>query len=61
MNMSSRVKIKPLVVNLWKQGTCFVCGNPCEPEAYAHYECCLAYDDLKTKRTREYELSTKNS
>lgn len=34
-------------------GKCFICGNICSPEHYAHDYCCIAYDDEKKKRIKE--------
>lgn len=33
-------------------GTCFVCQEKCDKEAYAHYECSLAYSG-KNSENRE--------
>jgi hypothetical protein len=43
-------RIKPLDIEIYKKGECFICGKSCD--SYAHYECCIAYSrhaDLKQK------------
>lgn len=41
--------LNPLIL-----GICFICKNPCNPQAYAHQECCLSASAIK-------ELSIANS
>lgn len=33
--------------NQLKQGTCFVCLEPCKPEGYAHFECAVSMSMAK--------------
>lgn len=42
-------KIKPLDIEIYKQGTCFICNLPCDTKGYAHFSCCIAYSDHKSK------------
>ena len=49
--------IKP-ILQQFKDGFCFICGESCK--SYAHYDCCIAYDDEKEKRIREFYESTGN-
>ena len=37
----------------FKDGVCFLCGNPCEPGHYLHYDCSRAYNDEFEKRIKE--------
>ena len=38
------------------EGKCFICGKPCDPESYCHFECALAYANEKEKRIREAQI-----
>jgi len=42
-----------LNIKMYKEGICFICNKPCDPEGYVHYECCIAYSDYKEKRIKE--------
>lgn len=49
--------VKPPVFN---QGTCFICKNECNPEAYCHFECALSYAEAKDKLVKEQNKSLEN-
>lgn len=43
-----------LEIEKFIQGQCFICKQNCQADAYAHFECCLAYFEEKNKRIKEY-------
>ena len=37
----------------FKEGVCFICGEPCKPEHYCHFECALAYSEAKDRKIKK--------
>lgn len=47
-------KIKPIEVQVYQKGRCFICFEPTDnPEAYAHYHCSLAYEEHRQLKSKE--------
>ena len=46
--MKGYVKPEKLV-----KGICFVCGNPCDPDRYCHYNCSQAMAEAKERLIQE--------
>lgn len=40
---------------LFPKGICFLCKEPCHPEAILHRECTRAYDQYKDQKLKELE------
>jgi hypothetical protein len=36
-----------------EKGICIICKSPCNPEAYAHTECCISYSAEIDKKKQE--------
>lgn len=45
-------KLNALDVKQFIPGECFICLGKCDPKAYLHYQCGLAYYDEKEKRIK---------
>ena len=50
--------IKPPAVKIYNEGECWICKKPCNPEAYGHFECCLAY--AEHREMKQMEINKKN-
>ena len=49
-------RIKPIDIDVYKLGKCFLCGNDCD--MYMHYECAIAYERHRSMlQTNENRLS----
>lgn len=35
------------------EGSCFICGKPCQYDAYVHFACAIAYEDAKKGRVKK--------
>lgn len=46
-NKNEPIRIKPLEIQIYKQGECFICKQPCNQKGYAHFSCCVAYTEHK--------------
>lgn len=51
--MKVQKKLKPLAIDLYKAGECFICKKPCDFDSYAHFECCISYADHKEKAMKQ--------
>jgi hypothetical protein len=50
----NKFKIKPIEVQVYQKGRCFVCFEPTDnPESYAHFQCCLAYCEHRELNLKE--------
>lgn len=50
--------MKKLVIEKYAliPGKCYLCGNEIiNKEAYLHYACALAYDDMKRQKQKEHD------
>ena len=48
--------IKP-ILEQFVLGECFLCKEPCKPNAVLHFECAVVYSKEEHKRTRAYYKS----
>ena len=49
-------KIKPLEIEIYKLGECFICSEQCK--RFVHYECAVAY--LRHQELKQKELNIKS-
>ena len=63
MNVMDKIirprRIKPLDIEVYKEGICFICKEKCE--GYAHHSCCVAYcrhKELEQEKENNYSQRT---
>lgn len=60
MNPDKPKRIVPLDIKIYYSGKCFICGEPCDKDHYAHYECCIAYSRHKDMKQMEENINSGN-
>ncbi len=43
------INIKPIDVEIYQEGICFLCQQKCHPKGYLHRSCAIAYSEHKAK------------
>lgn len=47
--------IRPVLLDKFVLGQCFICKTQCEQRAVLHYSCATAYSEKRDKLIKEYE------
>ena len=48
-------KLQALSIKAYIEGKCFLCGAPCLPGHYLHWECAITYSDEKENKHKQID------